>query len=190
MIGLIIALGLIAALAVYGLGIYNGLVRLRDGIEAAWAEVDALLKERHDELPNLIEICKRYMQFEPQSLEKVMRARTAVAQASAARNVAAVGAAEQRLRAGVTRMVAAAEGYPHLRADLAFARLRDRIIALEASIADRRESYNGQVNLNNIRINVFPDAVIALQLGFRCAELLEFAEAERPGLGVGALSRA
>ena len=100
MIGLVLLLAVIVALIVYLAGIYNGLVSLRENIKVSWANIDVLLKQRHDELPKLIETCKRYMQFEQDTLEKVMRARASVSQASASGNVAAVGAAEQQLRVG------------------------------------------------------------------------------------------
>jgi LemA protein len=189
-IGLVITLALIAALIVYLVGIYNGLVGLRENIKAAWANIDVLLKQRHDELPKLIETCKRYMQFEQETLEKVMRARATVDQASASGNVAAVGAAEQQLRSGVTRLFAVAESYPELKSDQTFKQLQGRITSLEESIADRRELYNDQVNLNNIRVKVFPDVLIAQQFGFQPAQLLEFSQEEKRDVDMGALFRA
>jgi len=158
-IGLIVILALSLVLIVYLVGIYNGLVGLRENVKVAWANIDVLLKQRHDELPKLVETCKRYMQFEQETLEKVMRARASVSQASTSGNVAAVGAAEQQLRAGVGRLFAVAENYPQLKSDETFKQLQNRIIALEESIADRRELYNDQVNLNNIRVKVFPDVI-------------------------------
>jgi LemA protein len=187
---LVITLALIAALTAYFVGIYNGLVGLRENIKVAWANIGVLLKQRHDELPKLIETCKRYMQFEQETLEKVMRARASVDQASASGNVAAVGSAEQQLRSGVTRLFAVAESYPDLKSDATFKQLQGRITALEESIADRRELYNDQVNLNNIRVTVFPDVLIAQQFGFRPAQLLEFAEEEKRDVDVAALFRA
>ena len=189
-IGLVITLALIAALVVYFVGIYNGLVGLRENIKAAWANIDVLLKQRHDELPKLIETCKRYMQFEQETLEKVMRARATVDQASASGNVAAVGAAEQQLRSGVTRLFAVAESYPELKSDQTFKQLQGRITSLEESIADRRELYNDQVNLNNIRVKVFPDVLIAQQFGFQPAQLLEFSQEEKRDVDMGTLFRA
>ena len=188
-IGLVIALALIAALIAYCIGIYNGLVGLRENIKVAWANIDVLLKQRHDELPKLIDTCKRYMQFEQETLEKVMRARTSVNQASASGNVAAVGAAEQQLRSGMTRLFAVAESYPELKSDQTFKQLQSRITSLEESIADRRELYNDQVNLNNIRVKVFPDVLIAQQFGFRPAQLLEFSQEEKSDVDTGALFR-
>jgi LemA protein len=186
-ISVVVILALSLALIVYLVGIYNSLVSLRENVKVAWANIDVLLKQRHDELPKLVDTCKRYMQFEQETLEKVMRARASVSLASSAGNVAAVGAAEQQLRAGVGRLFAVAENYPQLKTDETFKQLQGRIIALEESIADRRELYNDQVNLNNIRVNVFPDAVIARRFGFLPAQLLEFANEEKRDVNVGAL---
>jgi len=186
-IGLVVILALIVVLIAYVAGIYNGLVNLRENVKVAWANIDVLLKQRHDELPKLVETCKRYMQFEQDTLEKVMRARASVSQASDSGNVAAVGAAEQQLRVGVGRLFAVAENYPQLKTDETFKQLQGRITALEESIADRRELYNDQVNLNNIRVKVFPDVMIAQRFGFLPAQLLEFTGEEKRDVDVGAL---
>jgi LemA protein len=186
-IGLVVILALAVVLIAYVTGIYNGLVNLRENVKVAWANIDVLLKQRHDELPKLVETCKRYMQFEQDTLEKVMRARSSVSQASTSGNVAAVGAAEQQLRAGVGRLFAVAENYPQLKTDETFKQLQGRITALEESIADRRELYNDQVNLNNIRVKVFPDVLIAQRFGFLPAQLLEFSGEEKRDVDVGAL---
>jgi LemA protein len=189
-IALVVILALALALAAYLVGIYNGLVGLRENIKVAWANIDVLLKQRHDELPKLIETCRRYMQFEQETLEKVMRARASISQASAAGDVAAVGAAEHDLRMGMSRLFAVAESYPQLKSDETFKRLQSRITALEESVADRRELYNDAVNLNNIRVKVFPDVLIARQFGFPAGPLLEFADEEKRDVDVGALFRA
>src|SRR6266436_9410437 len=186
-ISLVVILPLRVALIVCMEGIYNGLVNLRENVKFAWANIDVLLKQCHDELPKLVETCKRYMQFEQETLEKVMRARASVSLASTSGNVAAVGAAEQQLRAGVGRLFAVAESYPQLKSDETFKQLQGRIIALEESIADRRELYNDQVNLNNIRVKVFPDVMVAQNFGFAPAHLLEFSAAEKADVNVGAL---
>ncbi len=187
MISLVVILALAVATIVYFVGIYNGLVGLRENVKVAWANIDVLLKQRHDEIPKLVETCKRYMQFEQETLEKVMRARASVSQASTSGNVAAVGAAERQLRTGIGRLFAVAENYPQLKTDETFRQLQGRITALEESIADRRELYNDQVNLNNIRVNVFPDALIAQRFGFRPAQLLEFTGEEKRDVDMGAL---
>jgi LemA protein len=186
-IALVVILALCLASIVYFVGIYNGLVGLRENVKVAWANIDVLLKQRHDELPKLVETCRRYMQFEQGTLEKVMRARASVSLASTAGNIAAVGAAEQQLRVGVGRLFAVAENYPQLKTDETFKQLQGRITTLEESIADRRELYNDQVNLNNIRVKVFPDVLIAQKFGFPSAQLLEFTNDEKRDVDVGAL---
>jgi len=169
---LIVILALALACLVYFVRIYKGLAGLREGVMSAWVNVDVLLQQRHDELPKLVESCRPYMQFERETFEKVMRAGAAVSEASAAGNVAAVGAGEQQLRGGMSRLFAVAENYPQLKADASFRQLRSRICGLEDAIAERRESYNQQVNLNNIRISVLPDAILANWFGFKPAHLL------------------
>ncbi|MDE2347564.1 MAG: LemA family protein [Gammaproteobacteria bacterium] len=187
MVAFVVILALAVVAIAYVVGIYNGLVNLRENVKVAWANIDVLLKQRHDELPKLVETCKRYMQFEQETLEKVMRARASVSQASTAGDVAAVGAAEQQLRAGVGRLFAVAENYPQLKTDETFKQLQNRITALEESIADRREFYNDQVNLNNIRVKVFPDVMIAQRFGFQPAQLLNFTADEKRDVDMDAL---
>jgi len=187
MIPLIVLLAAAVVLIVYLVGIYNSLVALRESVKQAWANIDVLLKQRHDELPKLIEACKQYMQYEQDTLAKVMSARAAVYSASAGGNVAAVGAAEQQLRGEVGRLFAVAENYPQLKTDESFKQLQARITGLEESIADRRELYNDQVNLNNTRIDQFPDVLVARRYGFTAKPLLEFSAAEKADVDVGAL---
>ena len=187
MVTVIVLLAVVVVLVVYLVGIYNSLVAVRERVRQAWANIDVLLKQRHDELPKLIETCKQYMQYEQETLEKVMRARAAVQTASAGGNVAAVGAAEQQLRSDVGRLFAVAENYPQLKTDESFKQLQARISGLEDAIADRRELYNDQANINNTRIDQFPDALIARRYGFTAKPLLEFAAAEKTDVDVGAL---
>jgi LemA protein len=187
MVVLIVLLALVAVLIVYFIGIYNSLVAIRERVKQCWANIDVLLKQRHDELPKLIETCKQYMQYEQETLEKVMHARAAVFAASAGGNVAAVGVAEQQLRGDIGRLFAVAENYPQLKTDESFKQLQARITGLEEAIADRRELYNDQVNINNTRIDQFPDVLIARRYGFAAKPLLEFAAAEKTDVDVGAL---
>jgi LemA protein len=145
------------------------------------------MKQRHDELPKLVEACKQYMKHERGVLEKVTQARAAVSQAREAGDVAAVGAAETQLRAGLMNLFAVAENYPELRANENFQHLQNRISQLEAQIADRREFYNDSVNANNIRIETFPDNVIATLFRFEQKPLLRFKESELKDVNVKAL---
>ena len=186
-IGTIIFLGILAVFGVYGVTIYNGLVSLKHGISKAWANIDVLLKQRHDELPKLVETCKQYMKYEQETLEKVMRARASVSSARERGDVGALGMAEGQLRMGLGNLFAVAEAYPELRANESFQHLQGRISGLENSIADRREFYNEAVNNNNVRIEQFPDVILARMFNFREASLLEFSDAEIADVNMGQL---
>jgi LemA protein len=170
----IILLGLLAVLTIWSVTSYNLLVNLKHNVAKAWANIDVLLKQRHDELPKLVEVCKQYSQFEQSTLERVMQARSAVFSASQSRNIEALGNAETQLRSGLGQIFAVAEAYPELKANENFKHLIDRISILENTIADRREFYNDSVNLNNVRIEQFPDTLIARLLGFGSFKLLKF----------------
>ena len=172
---------------VYFVRIYNGLIALRENVRKAWANIDVLLTQRHDELPKLVETCKRYMAYEQATLERVMHARSAVFKAQGRGDVAAVGAAEDQLRQGLGQLFALAENYPELKADQGFRHLQSRISELEESIADRRELYNEAVNLNNIRLQTFPDLIVARMFDFKTAQLLEFTEEQKRDVNLGKL---
>lgn len=171
----------------YAVTLYNGLVRLKHGVGKAWANIDVLLRQRHEELPKLVEACKQYMQHERSTLERVIRARGAVADAREQGDIAALGAAETGLRAGLGQLFALAENYPQLKADESFRHLQQRISGLESGIADRRELYNEAVNLNNVRIEQFPDVLLARAFAFGPAALLQFDEAQKADVDLRAL---
>jgi LemA protein len=184
---LLLFVALLFVAAVYLVRIYNGLIALRENVRKAWANIDVLLTQRHDELPKLVETCKRYMQYEQETLERVMQARSAVFKAQSRGDVAAVGAAEEQLRQGLGRLFAVAENYPELKADNGFRHLQTRVSELEEAIADRRELYNESVNLNNIRMQTFPDLLVARMFEFKPAQLLEFAEEQKRDVDLGKL---
>lgn len=179
-----IFLGILAALVLYAIVLYNNLVALKHNVSKAWSNIDVLLKQRHDEIPKLIETCKQYMGYEKDTLEKVIQARSAVAAAREKGDVAALGPAETQLRLGLGNLFALAEAYPDLKANQTFQHLQGRITELENSIADRREFYNESVNNNNVRIEQFPDVIIARNFGFGPRDLLEFEEEETKDVNV------
>jgi LemA protein len=187
MVIVLLLLGAAAFVIVAGIGIYNRLVGLKHGTKAAWSNIDVLLKQRHDELPKLIETCKQHMKFEQDTLERVIRARSAVNNASVSGDLTALGAAETELRSGLGRLFAVAEAYPELKASVSFQQLQSRISVLETSISDRRELYNEAVNVNNVAIEQFPASVIAGMFAFAAAKLLEFSDAETADVDVKAL---
>ena len=174
-----VIIGVLVVLIGYVIMIYNNLVSLKHAVSQAWANIDVLLKQRHDELPKLVETCKQYMQHERETLQQVMEARAAVSDARSRGDVGAVGEAESTLRLGLGNLFAVAEAYPDLKANQSFQHLQTRVTGLENSIADRREFYNAAVNHNNVRIEQFPDVIVARQFNFVAAQLLEFSEAEK-----------
>lgn len=186
-IGTFIFLGIVAVLVVYIITIYNGLVSLKHNVSKAWSNIDVLLKQRHDELPKLVETCKQYMGYEQKTLVKVMEARAAAWAAREKGDVAEVGAAETQMRLGLGNLFAVAEQYPDLKANDTFRHLQARITGLENSIADRREFYNESVNVLNIRIEQFPDVIVARWFGFKAAELLEYSDEETADVDIKAL---
>jgi LemA protein len=162
------------AVAVHLVMTFNNLVALKNGIAMNWANIDVLLKQRHDEIPNLVAVCRGYKDFEQETLVRITEARNRVSAARATQDIGALGPAESGLRAGVSRLFALAEQYPELKANQNFLQLQARITGLENAIADRRESYNESVALNNTRIQQFPEVLIARAFGFREARMLEF----------------
>jgi LemA protein len=169
----------IAGLVLWAIITYNHLVQLKHAVSKAWSNIDVLLKQRHDELPKLVEVCRQYMRFEQETLERVMMARAAASQAREQHNVAGVGEAEGLLQLGLGRLFALSEAYPDLKANDNFSHLRQRISGLESAIADRREFYNESVNINNVRIEQFPDVIIARLLDFGPHPLFTIGSGER-----------
>ncbi len=168
----------LAVILVYFIMTYNSLVNIKNNVSKAWANIDVLLKQRHDELPKLVDTCKQYMKYEQETLEKVIQARSRVSEARELQNVAALGTAESMLRSGLGQLFALAESYPELKANEQFLHLHSRISGLENAIADRREFYNDSVNINNVRIAQFPDLILARLFGFKSFDLLKFAAEE------------
>jgi len=183
----IVLLAAVAALTLYGIAIYNALVTLKHNVFKAWANIDVLLKQRHDELPKLIEVCKQYRDFEQSTLQRVVEARSRVQGASQSQDMAALGAAETGLRASLAQLFAVAEAYPELRSNQQFLNLQGRISALESAIADRREFFNESVNLHNVRIEQFPDVIVARLFDYHPKVLLEFRAVRKEDVNLKAL---
>jgi LemA protein len=182
-----ILLGTVIIAVIYAISIYNRLVNLKHNVKKAWGNIDVLLKQRHDELPKLVSTCKEYMEYESETLERIVNARSRAWAARESGDIAGLGAAEGALRLGLGQLFALAENYPQLKANETFQHLQARISGLESSIADRREFYNEAVNINNIGIEEFPDLLIARMFNFGSFSLLEFDEAEIKDVDVAAL---
>lgn len=186
-IGAIVFLAIVAIGAVYGITLYNGLVELKHAVAKHLANIDVLLRQRHDELPKLVETCKQYMGYEQETLQKVISARQRVATAQISGNIQELGKAETGLRRELGQLFALAEAYPELKANDTFQHLQQRISGLENAIADRRETYNESVNNNNVRIEQFPDLIFARLFNFKPFQMLEFAEADMADVDVKSL---
>ena len=160
----------------YGLSVYNSLVALKNNIGRSWANIDVLLKQRHDELPKLIKTCEGYMQHEQHVFDKLSEARAALAQA---KSVAERAGAEGMLSRALGQLFAVAEAVPELKANQSFSQLQTRISDLENQIADRREFYNDTVTTFNTRIQQIPDKFVAGWLAYVPAELFAVDEEDR-----------
>jgi LemA protein len=176
---LLAGIGVIA----YGVSIYNGLIGVKQQVEQAWANIDVLLRQRHDELPKLIDVVKGYGAYEREVLEKVttLRTRTATGRGPDAARLAA----EDELSLAVSRLLVTAEAYPDLKASATYLELQRRISTLEEQIAHRREYYNAAVNLNNVRTEQFPDSLLASRAGLRRASLFAATPEEMADIDVG-----
>jgi len=166
----------VAGVLIYVVIIYNELVRLRNDNDRAWANIDVLLKQRHDEIPNLVETVKGYMQHEQQTLLAVTQAR------AASGNAATIGQKAQAdlMMTGALRgLFVVAENYPQLKANENFLRLQNRISELEERIADRREFFNDDINTYNTRINQIPDVFLASLIGLKAREMFKVSDEDR-----------
>ncbi len=181
MIGVSILIGLVVILFVVGIiiyfiTIYNSLVRLRNDMDKAWANIDVLLKQRHDELPKLIETCKGYMQYEQKTFQLITEARTSFMKAN---TVAEKAQADNMISGALKSLFAVSENYPDLKANNNFMQLQKRISELEERIADRREFFNDDVNTYNIRIQQLPDVFVARMLSLQRRDLFKVSEEDR-----------
>ena len=162
--------GIIIVIAAVVAGTYNGLVRLRNQVENAWAQIDVQLKRRHDLIPNLVETVKGYAAHERGTLEAVIQARN---MAVSAKGVADRAQAENVLTGTLKSLFAVAEAYPNLKADQSFLRLQEEVTSTENKVAFSRQFYNDSVMTFNTRIELFPTNLISGMFGFIRREFFE-----------------
>ena len=172
---------LIVVFILYLITIYNGFVNLKNNYKKAWANIDVLLKQRNDELPNLISTVKGYMKHERKVLENITKARTNIMKTS---NIHKKAEYNDEISESVKTLFAVSENYPKLKASENFLKLQTRISGLENAIADRREFFNDSVNNYNIRIQSFPDFILAKLFGFKEEErfVAQASEKENPSV--------
>ncbi|TLG73865.1 LemA family protein [Culicoidibacter larvae] len=175
-IALIIIAVIVVGLIIYVISAYNGLVDLRNRVKNSWSQIDVQLKRRNDLIPNLVETVKGYKNFEQETLEKVIAART--------RSISSTGIEEQmensnQLTAALGHLFAVAEAYPDLKANQNFLSLQDELTNTENKISVTRQFYNDVVMKYQTRIQSFPSNIIAGMFGFKDEPYFETADAER-----------
>lgn len=173
---LLLVLFALVGLAGYLVLVYNGFIQMKNDVDKAWSNIDVLLKQRFDEIPKLVKVCEGYMQHEQKTLEAVVRARSLV---SGARSEKERLKAQNMLTETLRSLFAVAESYPELKADALFRQLGSRISHIEDEIADRREFYNETVTLYNVRLDQFPDLLIARLFHFTGRSLWRIDPAHR-----------
>jgi LemA protein len=166
----------VAGVLIYAVILYNGLVRLRNENDRAWANIDVLLKQRHDEIPNLVETVKGYMQHEQQTLLAVTQARSASMNAA---SIPQKAVADLKMETALRSLFAVAENYPQLKANENFLKLQNRISELEERIADRREFFNDDVNTYNTRIGQIPEVFVASYMNLKPRAMFKVSDEDR-----------
>jgi len=169
-----ILLGLGLVLAFWVVSIYNGLVTLKNRVDEAWSDIDVQLKRRYDLIPNLVNTVKGYATHERELFEKVTQAR---AQAMGAQNPAEKAEAENMLSGTLKSLFAVSENYPDLKANQNFLELQRELTDTEDKIQAARRFYNGNVRDFNIKLEVFPDMIVANMLAYKKREFFELANA-------------
>ena len=173
----IIILVVVAALVLYGIASYNGLIRGRNQVENAWSQIDVQLKRRIDLIPNLIETVKAYAAHEKSTLEAVINARNAAMAAPATPHGQAE--ADNQMTGALRQMFALGEAYPDLKANQNFLSLQEELSATEGRVAYARQFYNDSVLSYNNKLQAFPTVFFAQMLKFEKREYFETDEAAR-----------
>jgi len=167
-------LAVLVLIALWIVGAYNSLIRLRNQLENAWAQIDVQLKRRYDLIPNLVETVKGYAKHERETLEKVVQARNI---AMGAKTVGERAEAEGLLTGALKTLFAVAEAYPDLKANQNFLALQEELTSTENKISFARQFYNDSVMAYNTRIETFPTNLLANAFGFGRREFFEIKEA-------------
>ena len=181
MLTLLILLVIVAAVAFWGVGIYNGLVTARNAYKNAFAQIDVQLQRRFDLIPNLVEVARKYMAHERETLEAVIAARSAAQSGLSAAKanpgdpgaMAQLAAAQGQLNAGLGRLLAVAEAYPDLKANQNMMQLTEELTSTENKVAFARQAFNDAVMGYNNRREAFPGNIFAGMFGFAAATLLD-----------------
>ena len=176
-----IVLGVLALIVISIIAIYNGMVSKRQTVNEAFSGIDVQLKLRRELVPNLVETVKGYAAHEKSTLDAVIAARNAAANAQ---GPAALGAAEGVLSGALGKLFALAEAYPDLKASQNFHNLQTELSSIEDKVAAARRFYNSAVNDYNTAIQQFPASIIASSTGFTSREMFDVGEAERAQINI------
>ena len=177
-----VVIGIVVVLAIVLWTLYNGLVRLRNQVKNAWAQIDVQLKRRYDLVPNLVETVKGYMKHERETLEAVTKARNLAQQVSSA-GAGERAKAEGELSSALSRLLAVVERYPDLKANQNFLALQEELTSTENKISFSRQYYNDSVLRYNNQTQMVPSNIVASMFGFKAGEFFEVtlaAEREAP----------
>ena len=178
----LIVIGVLVLAVLYGVSIYNRLVKLRNLVQEAWSSIDVMIKKRHDLIPNLVETVKGYATHERETLENVTRARNL---AVGADSVEGKEIAEKNLNQAMMNLFAVAEQYPDLKANANFQQLQAELSSIENDIEKSRRYYNGTVRENNTLVESFPSNIVANMYKFEKSKFFELdniAEREVPNV--------
>ena len=171
-----ILLGIVGVVVLWLIAVYNGLITQKNRTKEAWSDIDVQLKRRYDLIPNLVESVKGYAKHEKELLNEVTKART---EAMQTKGLADKAAKENMLSETIKSLFAVAENYPDLKANQNFLHLQEELSDTENKIEAARRFYNGNVRDFNIKIQVFPNNMVANQLGFKEFELFEAQAGEK-----------
>ena len=166
----------LAAVALWLIFTYNGLVTLRNRVKEAWSDIDVQLKRRHDLIPNLVESVKGYLKHERELLENVTKYRAQAMEAQGSGNTTALGQAEGMLGSMLSGLRVAVEAYPDLKANTNVAQLMDELSDTENKLSASRRFYNGQTRDFNTKLEVFPTNMIGGMLKFTKFDFFEITE--------------
>lgn len=161
---------------ILAIGIYNSLVALEANTKKAWANIDVILKQRYDQIPQLLSICEQYVKYEKEMIDRIMSAREKMV---SGKSITEKADGLNEVNSALGGLLALGENYPELKANESFNNIQEAISSLEERIADRREFYNDSVNIYNIRIKQIPDVFFARILGYFDKELFEVQEIEK-----------
>lgn len=178
---IVIALFLIISILAFFINLFNKMVMLKFNVEKAYSNIDVILKQRADEIPNLVIVAKQFMNYEKELLTRLTEVRTSYFEADKVDLKTKVANETTKI---LKSFFAVSENYPNLLSNNNFLELQKRISDLENKIADRREFFNDSVNLYNIEIHEFPNLLVAKTLGYKNKTMLEISNSEKKYEGI------